>query len=63
MTDDEFATLTSQYVAATEARLAFIRGERPATAEALDKYRELADREWELGLAWDAELLRIFEDE
>jgi hypothetical protein len=61
MTDDEFAELTSHYVAATEARLALIKADLPATPEALATYRELADREWELGLAWDAELLRSFE--
>jgi hypothetical protein len=56
MTDEEFAQLTEQYVAATEARLALIRADLPATAEALATYRELADREWQLGQAWDSEL-------
>jgi hypothetical protein len=60
MTDDEFAALTHEYVIATEARLALIRGDRPSTPDELNNYRHLADREWELGLAWDAELLRIF---
>jgi hypothetical protein len=63
VTDEEFAALTVQYIAATEARLVLIRGDRPTTADALNRYRELADREWELGLAWDAELLRIFEED
>jgi len=58
MTDEDFAALTKQYVAATEARLALIRADLPATPEALATYRELADREWELGQAWDAELQR-----
>ena len=56
MTDEEFAELTQQYVAATEARLALIRADIPATPEALATYRELADREWALGQAWDAEV-------
>lgn len=56
MTDEEFAELTEQYVAATEARLALIRADIPATPEALATYRELADREWVLGQAWDAEV-------
>jgi hypothetical protein len=58
MTDEEFAELTEQYIAATEARLALIKADLPATPEALTTYRELADREWELGQAWDAELQR-----
>jgi hypothetical protein len=58
MTDEEFAQLTQDYVAATEARLALIRADIPATPEALTVYRELADREWQLGQAWDAELSR-----
>jgi hypothetical protein len=58
MTDEEFAELTKQYVAATEARLALIRADLPATPEALATYRELADHEWTLGQAWDAELQR-----
>jgi hypothetical protein len=61
MTDEEFAELTTLYVAATEARLSLIKADLPATPEALATYRELADREWELGLAWDAELLRTLE--
>ena len=56
MTDEEFEELTRQYVAATEARLALIRADLPATPEALATYRELADREWQLGQAWDAEV-------
>ena len=56
MTDEQFAELTQQYVAATEARLALIRADIPATPEALATYREVADREWELGQAWDAEV-------
>jgi len=62
MTDEEFAELTALYIAATEARLALIKGDLPTTPESLTTYRELADREWELGLAWDAELLRTVED-
>jgi hypothetical protein len=62
MTDEEFAELTGLYVVATEARLSMIKAELPATPEALATYRELAEREWELGLAWDAELLRSFEE-
>lgn len=58
VTDEEFAELTKQYIAATEARLAMIRADLPATPEALATYRELADREWELGRAWDAEVQR-----
>ena len=56
MTDEEFAELTQQYVAATEARLALIRADIPATPEALAAYREVADREWELGQVWDSEV-------
>jgi hypothetical protein len=56
VTEEEFAELTQQYVAATEARLALIRADIPATPEALAAYRELADREWELGQAWDTEV-------
>jgi hypothetical protein len=62
MTDEEFAELTTLYIAATEARLALIKADLPATPQALTTYRELADREWELGLAWDAELLRSFDN-
>jgi hypothetical protein len=62
MTDEEFAELTKLYIAATEARLSLIKADLPATPEAMAIYRELAEREWELGLAWDAELLRSFED-
>jgi hypothetical protein len=61
MTDEEFAELTTLYIAATEARLSLIRAGVPAAPEALATYRELADREWELGLAWDAELMHTFE--
>lgn len=62
VTDEEFAELTKQYIAATEARLALIKADLPATPEALATYRELADREWELGQAWDAELQRAGSD-
>jgi hypothetical protein len=58
MTDEDFAELTQQYVSATEARLALIRADLPATPEALATYRELADREWELGQVWDVEVQR-----
>ena len=58
MSDEEFAELTTLYIAATEARLALIKAALPATPAAMAVYRELAEREWELGLAWDAELLR-----
>ncbi|MCW2539542.1 MAG: hypothetical protein JWN95_1267 [Frankiales bacterium] len=61
MTDEEFTALTEQYTAATEARLALIKADLPATPEAVATYRELADREWELGSAWHAELLRSAE--
>ncbi|MDT0261688.1 hypothetical protein [Jatrophihabitans lederbergiae] len=61
MTDDQFAELTKDYVAATEARLALIKADLPATPEAVATYRELADREWTLGQAWDAELQRVVE--
>ncbi len=60
MTDEEFQQLTADYIAATEARLALIKADLPATPAALATYRELADREWELGLAWDAELIRPY---
>ncbi len=63
VTEEEFAALTVEYIAATEARLAYIKGDRPTTTDALNTYRELADQEWELGLAWDAELLRIIEED
>jgi hypothetical protein len=62
MTEEEFAELTTLYIAATEARLTLIRAGLPATPEAMATYRELAEREWELGLAWDAELLRTSEE-
>ena len=58
MTDEEFAQLTQDYLAATEARVGLIRADIPATPEALAVYRELADREWQLGQAWDAEVSR-----
>jgi len=35
MTDDQFAELTKDYVAATEARLALIKADLPATPEAV----------------------------
>lgn len=62
MTDEDFAELTKQYLAATDARVALIRADLPATAEALATYRELADREWELGQAWDAEVQRTAQE-
>jgi hypothetical protein len=58
MTDEEFAQLTQDYIAATEARLALMRADIPATPEARAVYREVADREWALGQAWDAEISR-----
>ena len=58
MTDEEFAQLTQDYIAATEARLALIRADIPATPEARAVYREVAEREWKLGQAWDAEINR-----
>jgi hypothetical protein len=58
MTDEEFAQLTQDYIAATEARLALMRADIPATPEARAVYREVADREWQLGQAWDAEVSR-----
>lgn len=61
MTDEEFAALTSDYVAATRARLALIEADLPATPAALAAYREVADREWQLGAQWDAELSRSIE--
>jgi hypothetical protein len=61
-TDEEFALLTTQYVDATQARLALIKADLPATPDAW-AYRELASRERELGSAWDAELARSFEDQ
>ena len=62
MTDEEFSALTTQYIAATEERLALIKDELPSTPTALAAYRDLANREWELGLAWDSELLRAFDE-
>ncbi|MCW2525515.1 MAG: hypothetical protein JWM76_375 [Pseudonocardiales bacterium] len=62
MTDEEFSDLTGLYISATEARLALIKADLPMTPEVLATYREVANREWELGLAWDAELLRTLED-
>ncbi|MBV9593380.1 MAG: hypothetical protein JO147_06260 [Actinobacteria bacterium] len=62
MTEEEFADLTAQYIAATERRLDLIKREKLNTPSALSAYRELADQEWELGLAWDAELERSFEE-
>ncbi|HEX4392931.1 MAG TPA: hypothetical protein VH084_15535 [Mycobacterium sp.] len=61
MTDEEFAELTAQYIAATEARLTLIRADLPVTPAALANYRDVADHEWELGLAWDEELMRSVE--
>lgn len=62
MTDEDFAELTKQYLAATDARVALIRADLPATPEALATYRELADREWELGRAWDTEVQRTAQE-
>ena len=59
MTTEEFAQLTSDYVTATKARLEFVRADLAAAPDAMASYRECADREWELGLAWDAEILRL----
>lgn len=59
MTDDQFAELTKDYVAPTEARLALIKADLPATPEAVATYRELAEREWALGQARDTELQRV----
>jgi hypothetical protein len=61
VTDEEFAELTTLYIPATEARLTLIKADLPVTPEVMATYRELADREGELGLAGDAELLRSFE--
>ncbi|HEX8094596.1 hypothetical protein [Jatrophihabitans sp.] len=62
MTDEEFAQLTQDYIAATEARLALIRADIPATPEARAVYREVAEREWKLGQVWDAEVNRAATD-
>lgn len=59
MTTEQFAQLTIDYVAATKARLEFVRADLAATPNAVASYRECADQEWELGLAWDAEIRRI----
>lgn len=59
MTSEQFAQLTDDYVAATKARLEFIRADLADTPNAVASYRECADQEWELGLAWDAEIRRI----
>ena len=58
MTKEEFAQLTQDYIAATEVRLAVMRADIPATKESLAIYRELADRESQLALAWDEEVIR-----
>ena len=58
MTDEDFAQLTQDYIAATEARLALIRADIPATPGARAVYREVAEREWKLGQAWEAEMNR-----
>jgi hypothetical protein len=58
MTDEEFTQLTQDYIAATEARLALMRADIPATPEARAVYREVADRELALAQAWDAEISR-----
>jgi hypothetical protein len=50
-------------VAATKARLEFVRADLAATPNAVASYRECADQEWELGLAWDAEIRRIADPE
>ena len=58
MTDEEFAQLTQDYIAATEVRLALIRADIPATKVSLAVYREFAEREWQLGRTWDEEVIR-----
>lgn len=58
MTDEDFAQLTQDYIAATEARLALIRADIPATPEARAVYREVAERESKLAQAWEAEMNR-----
>jgi len=58
MTPEEFAELTTEYVAATKARLELIRPDLALAPDAVATYRECADKEWELGQAWDAEIRR-----
>lgn len=58
MNPEEFAQLTTDYVTATKARLKLIRPDLAATPDAVATYRECADKEWDLGQAWDAELTR-----
>jgi hypothetical protein len=62
MTDDEFAEMTTVRIAATEARLTLVKVNLPTTPDAMATYRELAEREWNLGLAWDTELSLTFEE-
>jgi hypothetical protein len=59
MTTEQFAQLTSDYVAATKARLEFVRADLAETPNAVASYRECADQEWELGMAWDDEIRRM----
>lgn len=61
MTEEEFAQLTADYVAAAKARLKMIRVDITTRPGAAATYRELADTEWQLGQAWDAEIRRISE--
>jgi hypothetical protein len=56
MTAEDFAQLTTDYVAATKARLELIRPDFASTPEAVATYRECADKEWALGQSWDAEI-------
>jgi hypothetical protein len=49
MTDDEVAEMTTVRIAATEARLTLVKVNLPATPDAMATYRELAEREWNLG--------------
>jgi len=58
MSDEEFELLTARYIAASEARLELIKQVVPRSPAEMFRYRQLADREWELGLAWDEELVR-----
>jgi hypothetical protein len=61
VTDEEFAELAAQYIAAPEVRLTLIKPVLPVTPAALANYRDVADHEWELGLAWDEELMQSVE--
>jgi hypothetical protein len=62
MTDEEFAALTAQHIAAAEERLTLIKAARPAPPAPLATYGDVADQAWELGLAWDEELMRSVEE-